>query len=106
MEENSRAPGGASLLGSPNRKRGQPFTSGGKARVGQAQHERPQRLIVSCLEQSRIEIVPLQQVVELAAIALREPRRLAHVASGQPQQLRQVVELEALLRIVERCEFL
>ena len=46
--------------------------------------------------------MPPQQLVEIRAIALREPRRLAHVAARDLQQLRQVVARELVARFRER----
>ena len=53
------------------------------------------------LEVVRQQLVARQQLVEVGAVALREPRRLADVAGGDLQDLRQVVAREFVARLVE-----
>src|SRR5690606_3928208 len=60
------------------------------------------RLLPPCLELLGIELVPAEQLVEVRAVALREPRRLAHVAARDLQQLREVVARERVPRLRER----
>ena len=43
----------------------------------------------------------LQKLVELGAIALRQPRRLSHVAIGDSEDLRQILALEFSPRVLE-----
>src|SRR5690606_10993314 len=63
---------------------------------------RPGRGLGVWPEQLGIEVVPLQQLVELAALALREPCRMADVALRDLQQAHQVVPFEALAGFIER----
>src|SRR6266849_9397471 len=46
-------------------------------------------------EHLRLELVALEQLVELGAIALRELRRLGHAAAGDAQDANQVFALKA-----------
>ena len=57
------------------------------------------------LEQSRIELMPLQQFVELSAIAFGHARCVGHVAIGYFQQLRQIFALEFASCLLERSQF-
>src|SRR5690606_20436214 len=54
----------------------------------------------------RLELVLVQQLVELRAVALREPRGLSDVALRHLEQVRQVFELEAIARLRKRQELL
>lgn len=53
------------------------------------------------LEQFRVELMPLQQLVEFRAIAFGEPRRLSDIAIGDPQDLREIIALELAPRVLE-----
>src|SRR5712692_6238123 len=55
-------------------------------------------------EHLRLELVALEQLVELGAIALRELRRLGHAAAGDAQDANQVFALEGSTRLLERGE--
>src|SRR6059036_1781760 len=55
-------------------------------------------------EHLRLELVALEQLVELGAIALRELRRLGHAAAGDAQDANQVFALEGSPRLLERGE--
>ena len=54
------------------------------------------------LELVRVQVMSRQQLVEIRAIALREPRRLADVAHRDLQNLRQVITSEFVTCIAER----
>src|SRR5262245_35100507 len=54
------------------------------------------------LEHRGVEVMALQQLVELGAIALRQSRRLRHVAIGDLEQLGQIIALELEARGLER----
>src|SRR5258708_2700764 len=58
-------------------------------------------LALAALENLRVELVTPEQLVELGAVALGEPRRLRDVALGDLQELRQVFALEAAARVLE-----
>ena len=59
------------------------------------------RRVAHGLELRRAELVLVQQLVELGAVALGDARRLRHVAVGDLQQLGQVVALELAARLDE-----
>src|SRR5688572_3703906 len=52
--------------------------------------------VLSGLEQLRVELMALQQLVELGAVALGETRSLRDVAFGDLQQSREILALEFL----------
>src|SRR5690606_163423 len=54
------------------------------------------------LEGVGVQVVAWQELVEVGAIALGEPRRLAHVAHRDLQDLRQVIAGELVARLAER----
>src|SRR6202041_350673 len=54
------------------------------------------------LEVVRQQLVARQQFVEVRAVALRQARRLAHIAGRDLQDLRQIVAGEFITRLVER----
>src|SRR5437899_13050214 len=54
------------------------------------------------LEHLRLELVALEQLVELGAIALRKLRRPGHAAAGDAQDPNQVFALEGSPRLLER----
>src|SRR5213078_1117251 len=56
------------------------------------------------LEHLRLELVALEQLVELGAIALRELRRPGHAAAGDAQDPNQVFALESSPRLLERSK--
>ncbi len=56
------------------------------------------------LEHSRLEAVPLEQLVELRAVAVREPGRLGDVASRHAQDAHEVLALESPARFLERSQ--
>ena len=55
---------------------------------------RQTRSICELLEQSRIEMVALKELVELGTVAFREARRLGNIATGDLEHLREVFALE------------
>src|SRR5204862_6163246 len=56
------------------------------------------------LEQFGVELVALEKLVELRAVALREPRRLGHVAIRDATDLSEVVAPELAARVLEGRE--
>src|ERR1019366_4395761 len=57
------------------------------------------------LEVVRHQLVATEQLVEIGAVALGKTRRLADVAAGDLQDLRQVAARELLARLIERGQF-
>src|SRR4051812_40315712 len=55
-------------------------------------------------EELGIELVTLQELVELGAVALGEACRLGHVAFGDPEDLREILALEFAPGVFERRE--
>src|SRR5258708_28130057 len=56
------------------------------------------------LEHLRLELVTLEQLVELGAIALSELRRLGYAAARDAQDANQVLALESAPRLLEGGE--
>src|SRR5689334_4552048 len=61
-------------------------------------------ILLQVLEEFWIELMSLQQLVELRAIALRQPRCLRHITVGNAQYLGEIFALELAPRFLERRE--
>src|SRR5690606_4404323 len=88
--------------------RGRSYPSGaGGGDTGPAMPPVARNLLgISAPKELRLELVLVQQLVELRAVALREPRGLSDVALRHLEQVRQVFELEAIARLRKRQELL
>src|SRR5690606_27940601 len=83
-----------------------PAASARTSLVGAWVARRRASVAVAAAEQLGLELVLVQELVALRAVALREPRGLRDVAFGHLEQMREVLELDAVARLRERQELL
>src|SRR5690606_19947785 len=100
--------GRADLFGRPDSKEGQWHKSlKRKERTVWESRQAESRLALSLFAELRgIQAVALEQVVELAAIALGKARSQGDVALGEVEQAHQVVVFELFARVVQPQQFL
>src|SRR5690606_9595313 len=83
-----------------------PYRGGGPIRPAPGAPVARNLLGISAPKELRLELVLVPQLVDLRAVALREPRGLSDVALRHREQVRQVFELEAIARLRKRQELL